>query len=39
MSRIDELGVPVLGSVPRMHEPVHDLGGLLEVGDLLAGRN
>jgi anion-transporting ArsA/GET3 family ATPase len=36
LARIDELGVPVLGSVPRMTEPVHDLRGLLEVGELLA---
>jgi anion-transporting ArsA/GET3 family ATPase len=36
MSRIDELGVPLLGTVPRMPEPVHDLKGLIEVGDLLA---
>jgi anion-transporting ArsA/GET3 family ATPase len=36
MSRIEELGVPLLGSVPRMIEPVHDLDGLLEVAELLA---
>jgi anion-transporting ArsA/GET3 family ATPase len=36
MARIDELGVPLLGSVPRMPEPVHDLAGLLEVGAILA---
>ncbi|HXA41445.1 MAG TPA: ArsA-related P-loop ATPase [Candidatus Solibacter sp.] len=36
MGRIAELGVPLLGSVPRMSEPVGDLSGLLEVGRLLA---
>ena len=36
MARVDELGVPLLGSVPRMPEPVHDLKGLLEVGETLA---
>ncbi|MEA2684388.1 MAG: hypothetical protein QOK05_2716 [Chloroflexota bacterium] len=36
LERVEELGVPVLGSVPRMPEPIHDLKGLLEVGDLLA---
>ena len=36
LARIEDLGVPVLGSVPRMGEPVNDLTGLLEVGDLLA---
>ena len=36
MSRIDELGVPLLGWVPRMHKPVHDLKGLFAVGDQLA---
>ena len=35
LARVDELGVPVLGSVPRMSEPVHDLTGLLEVGKIL----
>jgi anion-transporting ArsA/GET3 family ATPase len=39
MARVEELGVPVLGSVPRMPEPVHDLKGLLEVGDLLAAHD
>jgi anion-transporting ArsA/GET3 family ATPase len=37
LARIEDLGVPVLGSVPRMKAPVHDLRGLLEVGDFLAG--
>ena len=37
LGRIEELGIPVLGSVPRMSEPINDLKGLLEVGDLLAG--
>ena len=37
MGRIDQLGVPVLGSVPVMDEPVHDITGLLEVGRQLAG--
>ncbi|MEA2645168.1 MAG: hypothetical protein QOE92_251 [Chloroflexota bacterium] len=36
MARIDELGVPLLGWVPRMHKPVHDLKGLFQVGDQLA---
>jgi anion-transporting ArsA/GET3 family ATPase len=36
MARIAELGVPLLGSVPRMREPVGDLDGLLEVAELLA---
>ena len=36
MARIEELGVPLLGSVPRMPEPVGDLDGLLEVAELLA---
>ena len=35
MARIEELGVPLLGSVPRMREPVGDLDGLLEVAELL----
>ena len=37
MARIADLGVPLLGSVPRMPEPVGDLDGLLEVAELLAG--
>jgi len=37
LGRIGDLGVPLLGSVPRMPEPVNDLKGLLEVGNLLAG--
>lgn len=36
MARIAELGVPLLGSVPRMREPIGDLDGLLEVAELLA---
>ena len=36
MTRIVELRVPLLGSVPRMREPVGDLDGLLEVAELLA---
>ncbi|MFN2464373.1 MAG: ArsA family ATPase [Candidatus Dormibacteria bacterium] len=36
LGRIEELGVPVLGSMPRMNEPVNDLDGLLEVGTLLS---
>ena len=36
LERVAELGVPLLGSVPRMSEPIHDLRGLLEVGELLA---
>jgi anion-transporting ArsA/GET3 family ATPase len=36
MGRIDRLGAPVLGSVPVMDEPVHDITGLLEVGRQLA---
>jgi anion-transporting ArsA/GET3 family ATPase len=35
MARVEELGVPVLASVPRLREPVHDLAGLLLVGDTL----
>ena len=38
LARIAELGVPVLGMVPRMGEPINDIKGLLEVGDLLASR-
>jgi anion-transporting ArsA/GET3 family ATPase len=38
LGRIEELGVPVLGSVPRMSEPINDLKGLLEVGELLAAK-
>jgi anion-transporting ArsA/GET3 family ATPase len=37
LARMEELGAPLLGSVPRMDAPVHDLEGLLEVGELLAG--
>lgn len=37
LARVADLGVPVLGSVPLMPEPVHDLKGLLAVGDMLAG--
>jgi anion-transporting ArsA/GET3 family ATPase len=37
VARVEELGVPLLGSVPRMPEPVHDLTGLLEVAAILAG--
>jgi arsenite-transporting ATPase len=36
MARVDELGVPLLGWVPRMHKPVHDLKALFEVGERLA---
>ncbi|HEV1996762.1 MAG TPA: ArsA-related P-loop ATPase [Candidatus Dormibacteraeota bacterium] len=36
LARVEDLGIPVLGTVPRMGEPVNDLKGLLEVGDLLA---
>jgi anion-transporting ArsA/GET3 family ATPase len=36
MSRIGELGVPLVAQAPRMPQPVHDLRGLLEVGELLA---
>ena len=36
LGRVEELGVPVLGQVPRMTAPVNDLRDLLEVGDLLA---
>jgi len=38
LARIEDLGVPVLGMVPRMGEPINDIKGLLEVGDLLASR-
>ncbi|GAC1329303.1 MAG: ArsA family ATPase [Candidatus Dormibacteria bacterium] len=37
LAHIEDLGVPVLGSIPRMSEPVNDLRGLLEVAELLAG--
>ncbi|MDQ6746891.1 MAG: AAA family ATPase [Candidatus Dormibacteraeota bacterium] len=37
LARLEDLGVPLLGSVPRMLEPVNDLHGLLEVGDFMAG--
>jgi anion-transporting ArsA/GET3 family ATPase len=36
LARIEELGVPLIGSAPRMPEPVHDLTGLLEVARLIA---
>ena len=37
LARVADLGVPVIGSMPRMDEPVHDLDSLLRVGDLLGG--
>jgi anion-transporting ArsA/GET3 family ATPase len=37
MARIEELGAPLVASAPRMPEPVNDLEGLLEVGELLHG--
>lgn len=35
LARVAELGVPVIGTVPRLLEPVHDLETLLRVADML----
>jgi hypothetical protein len=37
LGRIEELGAPLLATIPRLDRPVNDLKGLLEVGELLAG--
>jgi len=36
LSRIRDLDTTLIGAMPRMAEPVHDLKGLFEVGELLA---
>jgi anion-transporting ArsA/GET3 family ATPase len=36
LDRIRELSSTVIGAMPRMPEPVHDMKGLVEVGELLA---